>query len=88
MKILYELEITKETGFTASDFPDHFKILREGKDPLVFKPVSLQIQDLYNRLNEAESLLKKASDLSGASALFEIVEVEAKIDQYFERHIQ
>lgn len=62
MKILYQLEITEETGFTATDFPDRFEILRPGKTPLVFKPVAINLQDIYARLVEAEKLLKESDE--------------------------
>lgn len=79
MKILYELKITEETGFTATDFPDRFEILRPGKTPLVFKPVAIDLQAIYTRLNEAEWILKQA---------FTIDPLNATIDKYFERHVQ
>lgn len=79
MKILYELVITEETGFTASDFPDRFEILRPGKTPLVFKPVAINLQTVYSRLNEAEWILKK---------VFTNDPLNATIDKYFERHVQ
>ncbi|NHZ85832.1 MAG: hypothetical protein GWP19_08120 [Planctomycetia bacterium] len=86
MKILYELKITEETGFSADDFPDHFEILRKGKTPLVFKPVALSIQDIYSRLIEAEALLKQSLDLpDGLSAR---AKHARNIDEYFERHEQ
>ena len=96
MKILYQLEITEETGFTATDFPDKLEILREGKSPLVFKPVALSMQDIYSRLNEAEALLKKLDDEIGELwGTFYSTDTErligkniAYIDKYFERHSQ
>lgn len=62
MKILYELNLNDDQKFNASDFPDKFEILRKGKDPLVFKPVSIELQTIYNRLMEAEELLHKADE--------------------------
>jgi len=59
MKILYESIITKDTGFSADEFPDRFEILRPGKTPLVFKPVAIDLQAIYARLQEAEELLKR-----------------------------
>ena len=79
MKILYQLEITKETGFSATDFPDRFEILRKGKKPFVFKPVAIDLQTIYARLQEAEELLKDVILQPFDSR---------KIDEYFERHTQ
>ena len=86
MKILYELEITKETGFTATDFPDRFEILRKGKTPLVFKPVAIDLQTIYARLQEAEEILKKTRN--GMSDILTKVELKVDIDDYFDRHAQ
>ena len=80
MKILYELVITEETGFTASDFPDRFEILRKGKTPLVFKPVAITTQDIYSRLDEAEKILKIAIDNE--------CRIDSAAFEYFERHPQ
>ena len=97
MKILYELVITEETGFTASDFPDRFEILRKDKTPLVFKPCALNVQEMYNRLNEAEALLIQAKGLNeiftykghpqneGDEIHFEL---ESDINEYFDRYLQ
>ena len=82
MKILYQLEITEETGFTATDFPDRFEILRKGKSPLVFKPAALSMQDIYSRLNEAENLLKNIT------AMRKNPHVITAISEYFERYSQ
>ena len=86
MKILYELVITEETGFTATDFPDRFEILRKGKTPLVFKPVAINLQTIYARLNETEEILKKTRN--GMSDILTKVELKVDIDEYFERHAQ
>ena len=87
MKILYQLEITKETGFTATDFPDRFEMLRgKGKTPLVFKPVAIDLQTIYARLQEAEEILKKTR--SGMSDILTKVELKVDIDDYFDRHKQ
>ena len=83
MKILYELVITEETGFTATDFPDRFEILRKGQTPLVFKPVAISTQELYSRLNEAEELLRRV--LNGEKPLYSW---HSACSQYFERHAQ
>lgn len=88
MKILYELNITEETGFTASDFPDRFEILREGKTPLVWKPVALSMQDIYNRLNEAEELLKQARNINDEAMRFKLDILSNTINEYFERYSQ
>lgn len=87
MKILYELVITEETGFTDKDFPDRFEILREkGKTPFVFKPVAINMQDIYNRLDEVEKLLKQSLDLpDGLSAR---AKHARNINEYFERYSQ
>lgn len=79
MKILYVLNITEETGFTATDFPDRFEILRKGKTPLVFKPVAIQTQEMYSRLVEAEFILKQ---------VYVNYPLNATIDKYFERNSQ
>ncbi len=80
MKILYELKITEETGFTATDFPDRFEILRgKGKTPLVFKPVAIDLQTIYSQLQEAEELLK--------DVILQPFDSRA-IDKYFDRHVQ
>ncbi len=84
MKILYESIITKETGFTATDLPDRFDILRKGKTPLVFKPVAIDLQTIYARLQEAEGILKKTR--SGMSDILTKVELKVDIDDYFDRH--
>lgn len=81
MKILYQLEITKETGFRAKDFPDRFEILREGKTPLVFKPVAIKTQEMYSRLDEAEALLRQTAQSEGRWFL------NGEIDDYFKRHL-
>ena len=88
MKILYELVITEETGFSADDFPDHFEILREGKTPLVFKPVALRIQDIYSRLDEAEVILKDIQKNTGWTIQDDVILRARSIDEYFERHEQ
>ena len=91
MKILYESTITKDTGFTATDFPDRFEILREGKTPLVFKPVAISMQEMYSRLNEAEQLLKaiqKNTSWTIHNNSIPNPQVRRSIDQYFERHAQ
>ncbi len=88
MKILYVLEITTETGFTASDFPDRFEILREDKTPLVFKPVAIQTQEIYSRLDEANQLLKdsECSLISAQSATRS--KLKSAINEYFNRYSQ
>ncbi len=87
MKMLYELEVTEETGFNEDDFPDRFEILRsKGKTPLIFLPVPVQIQDIYNRLNETEEILKKVRRGSIDSDILIGTEVKADIDFYFERY--
>jgi len=58
MKILYELEIDCDQKFNANDFPSQIEVLRSGSTPLVFKPVVLQTQDIYSKLQEADELLK------------------------------
>ena len=69
MKILYELEVTEETGFNEDDFPDRFEILRsKGKTPLIFLPVPVQLQDIYSQLHETEEILRK---------------IESNINSYF-----
>ncbi len=92
MKILYELVITEETGFTATDFPDRFEILRKGKTPLVFKPVAMDLQTIYSRLVEAEALLKRAIESSGWFINKDQPQVapplNRAINEYFDRHAQ
>ena len=99
MKILYQLEITKETGFTASDFPDRFEILRKDKTPLVFKPCALNVQEMYNRLNEAEEILKEVQEnettiITGencsATGIIEedFIKLDTAINEYFDRYSQ
>ena len=90
MKILYELVITEETGFTATDFPDRFEILRgKGKTPLVFKPVAINLQDIYARLQEAEEQLKESNEfikMCPKSILGSLLINEN--GRYFDRHVQ
>ena len=96
MKILYESIITKETGFTATDFPDRFEILRKGKTPLVFKPVAIDLQTAYARLEEAEILLSKIKKrfvkLWGTFYSTDSNRLIGKhlrhIEEYFDRHVQ
>ena len=59
MKILYVLDTQDYEVFKMSDLPESFELLRKGKKPITFKPISIQIQDMYSRLIEAEKLLKK-----------------------------
>ena len=80
MKILYELVITEETGFTATDFPDRFEILRKGKTPLVFKPVAIDLQTIYSQLQEAEKLLKRVD------GTYQHWQFNVDIGKYFDRH--
>ena len=87
MKILYQLEITKETGFSADDFPDRFEILRKDKTPLVFKPCALNVQEMYNRLNEAEEILKSATALIGDCPEHALI-INKTINEYFDRYSQ
>ncbi|KKK95892.1 hypothetical protein LCGC14_2668230 [marine sediment metagenome] len=87
MKILYELEITEETGFSKDDLPDRFEILHgKGKTPLVFKPAVISVHDIYNRLDITEAILKKVR--GGGSDLLIQAQVKADIDFYFERYNQ
>ena len=81
MKILYELNLNDDQKFNASDFPDKFEILRKGKDPLVFKPVTIELQTIYSRLMEAEELLKGWLESDGAPLAYET-------HNYFKRHTQ
>lgn len=88
MKILYELVITEEIGFTASDFPDRFEILRKGKTPLVWKPVAIQTQEIYSRLVEAEQLLKDSECLLLLARRSTRSKLKTAISEYFEKHSQ
>lgn len=89
MKILYELVITEETGFTASDFPDRFEILRgKGRTPLVWKPVAIQTQEIYSRLVEAEQLLKDSECLLILARRSTRSKLKTAISEYFEKHSQ
>ncbi len=88
MKILYELVITEETGFTATDFPDRFEILRKGKTPLVFKPVAIDLQTIYSRLHEAEILLRLVKNINDKTTVFQIDALNKTVNQYFDRHTQ
>ncbi len=88
MKILYELVITEETGFTATDFPDRFEILRKGKTPLVFKPVVINLQAIYSRLNEAEILLNLAKGINRKTTVNQVGALKKTIGEYFDRHAQ
>ena len=85
MKILYVFDSQDHEVFKMSDLPDRFEIIREGKKPIVFKPAATQIQDIYNRLNEAEELLKKA--LKGYDVVIR-ARVNMAINEYFDRYEQ
>lgn len=82
MKILYQLILEDNESFKASDFPDRFEILREGKTPLVWKPVAISMQDIYNKLNEAEQLLKEIKEN------INFIPIHIAIDKYFKRYSQ
>ena len=79
MKILYVFDTQDHEVFKMSDLPDRFEIIREGKKPIVFKPAAIQIQDIYNRLNEVEFILKN---------VYVKDPLNATIDKYFERYKQ
>ena len=81
MKILYELDLQDDQKFNADDFPPQIEILRAGKKPFIIKPVAIQTQDIYNRLNEAEALLKRAVKADSVSINYDI-------NEYFNRHVQ
>ena len=85
MKILYQLDLQDDQKFNASDFPDTIEILREGKNPFIIRPVSIQVQDMYARLDEAEELLKKA--LKGYDVVIR-ARVNMAINEYFDRYEQ
>jgi len=82
MKILYELNLQDDQKFNASDFPDQVEILRAGKPPVVFRPVAIQLQDIYSRLNEADALLELAEQSEG------IYFLNGQINDYFNRYKQ
>ena len=77
MKILYVFDSQDHEVFKMSDLPDRFEIIREGKKPIVFKPVTIQIQDIHSRLDEAEALLK--------DVILQPFDSKA-IDEYFDRY--
>ena len=81
MKILYVFDSQDHEVFKMSDLPPSFEILRVGKKPIVFKPVTLQIQDMHSRLDEAEKLLKKMRMIPSNL-------ISAAVDEYFDRYKQ
>ena len=85
MKILYELVITEEPGFTATDFPDRFEILRKGKDTFTVKGIIRQ-QDILSRLYECEAMLKRCEEFR--LSIQEELDLGKDINEYFERYTQ
>ena len=89
MKILYVFDSQDHEVFKISDLPDRFEILWKGKKPIVFKPVTLQIQDMYSRLDEAEELLKQIHKETRLTAFDEDKpEIRRSVDEYFDRYEQ
>ncbi|MEE9571526.1 MAG: hypothetical protein V3W20_00590 [Candidatus Neomarinimicrobiota bacterium] len=82
MKILYIFDTKDHEVFKMSDLPKSFEILREGKEPIVFKPAATQMQDLQGRLDEAEALLKRID------GTYQHWQVNCDVEEYFSRHSQ
>ncbi len=92
MKILYVFDSQDHEVFKMSDLPPSFEILREGKKPIVFKPATLQMQDILSRLNKTEELLKKTIESSGWFINKDQAQVapplNRAINEYFDRYEQ
>ncbi len=84
MKILYQLDLQDDQKFNASDFPDTIEILREGKKPFIIRPVSIQVQDIYARLHEAEALLQRCNEFG--LSIQEEIDLDKDINEYFDRY--
>ena len=82
MKILYVFDTKDHDVFKMSDLPNTIEILRKDRKPVVLKPVAIQIQDIYSRLNEAETLLELAEQSEG------IYFLNGQINDYFNRYKQ
>ena len=76
MKILYQFESDE---LKLSDLPDEVEMIVD-KKPLIFKPCAVDIQNLRNRLFEAEELLKEVDQT------YQRWQFNVKIDEHFKRY--